>query len=192
MAQVNLELFKPYGESSNKNKIILCHTSRNLDEYLISLKYRLPAKYKKIPNYIISREGEVYKLLEDSQYTLFFKNDDFNQKSIVISLENLGWLEKIPLSQGYINWIGNIYKEPVFEKKWRDYLFWEPYTKAQLDIVPQLCKEICKHNSIDYQSIGHNVKIKMVEDASGIYCRANFDQLSTDLNPSFDFKVFNN
>lgn len=192
MALIDLTGFEATGKSNTKNKIILCHTSRNLDDYLISLKYRLPKNFKKIPNYIISREGEVFKLLDDNDYSLFFRSDELNQDSIIISLENLGWLEKKPLSNDYINWIGNIYKKPVFEKKWRDYHFWEPYTKQQQAMVAEICKEICNNNSIKYENIGHNVKIKLNKDLSGIFCRANLDTLATDLNPSFDFNIFNN
>lgn len=183
--------YESVGENHKKTKIILTHTSRNLDEYLISIKYRLPDIYRKVPNYIISRDGVILKLLEDYQYSNTLSDEALNKDSIIITLENLGWLEKIPLTNHYINWLGNIYNKPAFEKKWRDYFYWEPYNNIQVENLKELCLEICKNNSIPFQSVGHNVKIKGVGEYSGIMCRANYDYQSTDLNPSFDFKIFN-
>ena len=59
--------FYSNGISKDKNKIILLHSSRNSEEYLTSLKHRNNGKYTKIPNYFISKDGVVLKLLEDSK-----------------------------------------------------------------------------------------------------------------------------
>jgi hypothetical protein len=40
---------------SEKTQIILVHTARKIDEYLVSLKYRNNGIYNKIPHYVISR-----------------------------------------------------------------------------------------------------------------------------------------
>ena len=86
-----------------------------------------------------------------------------NQQSIIISLENLGWLEKEPLKNYHINWIGDIYKEKVFEKKWREKFFWDPYTKKQIDCLVFLCKKLCKSYNINLESIGHTeIKINSI------------------------------
>jgi hypothetical protein len=36
--------FNPIGEHKNKRQIILCHTSRDVEEYLTSLKFRYNKK----------------------------------------------------------------------------------------------------------------------------------------------------
>jgi len=51
--------FKTTGKQKKKKQIILCHTSREIGEYLSSLKYRLNGKFDRIPNYVISREGTI-------------------------------------------------------------------------------------------------------------------------------------
>ena len=39
--------FKPLGKQKKKSQIILTHTSRNVENYLASLRYRHNGKYKK-------------------------------------------------------------------------------------------------------------------------------------------------
>jgi hypothetical protein len=53
--------FKPVGKQKKKHQIILTHTSRNLGEYLMMLKYRYNGNFKRIPNYIVTRDGEILK-----------------------------------------------------------------------------------------------------------------------------------
>ena len=102
--------FKPSGKQKKKQQIILQHTSRNIEEYLLGLKYRFNGKYKKIPNYVVSRDGKVLQLLVNEHHGEIFSEENINRNSIIISLENLGWLEKEPLNNQYVNWIGDIYK----------------------------------------------------------------------------------
>jgi len=127
------------GVEKNKIQIVLTHTSRNADEYLTSLRNRYNKKYNKLPHYIITREGIILQTMDDENYGKMLNNSIYDKQSIIISLENLGWLEKQPLKNHHINWLGSIYKEKVFSKKWRDYFFWEPYTQIQLDKTAELC-----------------------------------------------------
>jgi N-acetyl-anhydromuramyl-L-alanine amidase AmpD len=175
---------------SDKNQIILVHTSRNVGEYLVSLKHRHNGDYNKIPHYVISRKGEIIQLLDNDQNTNFFNDPVYDKKSIVISLENLGWIEKEPLKNHYINWIGNIYKEKIVDKKWRDYFFWQPYTDIQLDNLAELSKDLSEKMSINLTCIGHNTKTNRMETFSGIFTRSNFDENYTDVSPAFDFEYF--
>ncbi len=110
-------------------KIILCHTSRNIDEYIISLRYRLDGKYDKIPHFLIDRHGKILNTLNLKYISNFFLSEEINENSIIICLENLGWLEKKPLKDVYVNWLGNIYKGEVLHKSWRDYNICQPYTE---------------------------------------------------------------
>jgi N-acetyl-anhydromuramyl-L-alanine amidase AmpD len=130
------------------------------------------------------------QLLGDSHYSNMFEDENINRNSIIISLENLGWLEKKPLTEHYVNWIGNIYKHNVFEKKWRDYFFWQPYTTSQVEKTAELCRYVLEENSIENNFIGHNTKINGAERYEGVICRSNFDSSYTDLSPSFNFEYF--
>jgi N-acetyl-anhydromuramyl-L-alanine amidase AmpD len=179
--------FKPVGKQKKKHQIILTHTSRNINDYLQSLKFRLNGEYKKIPNYIITREGKILQLLKNNEHSEYFSNININRNSIVVSLENLGWLQKEPLTDYYINWISDIYKGNVFERKWREHFFWQPYTEKQTESVGFLCKELLKNLKIKPQVVEHNTKINGIEKYVGIVTKSNFDTNYTDLSPAFNF-----
>lgn len=180
-----------FKKEDKKNQIVLCHTSRTLFDYMVSIKFRFGGKPIRLPHYIISRDGKILKLIDDELNGYFTNNDRINTKSIVVCLENLGWLEKEPLKQHHINWIGNIYKEKVFDRKWRDYFFWQPYTEMQVEKTAKLCLELIEKHKIEKNFIGHNTKVKGVESFIGIITRSNFDEFATDLSPAFDFEKFN-
>jgi len=182
--------FKTTGKQKKKKQIILCHTSRDIEEYLVSLKYRYNGKFDKIPNYVISRSGEILQLLPDNGNTNFFGDENINRNSIIVCLENLGWLEKKPLTNHYINWKGSIYTEEVYEKKWRDFFFWQPYTSNQIQATADLCTHLSETLHIEKRCIGHNTKVDGVHRFEGIVSRSNFDSNFTDLNPSFNFENF--
>ena len=183
--------FKGTGKQKRKKQIILCHTSREVEEYLTSLKVRYNSKYDKIPNYVITKSGTILQLLPDDAHSNFFYETNINKNSIIICLENLGWLEKKPLTNYYINWKGSIYNQEVYEKKWRDFFFWEPYSEEQVKSAAELCLHLTEILKIKKMCVGHNTKIEGVENFEGIVSKSNFDGKYTDLNPSFSFDTFN-
>lgn len=179
------------GETNNKkNKIVLTHTGRNSVNYVQSLKYRNNKKYKKIPNFIITRDGKVIQTLDPEKYVNYFSSEKMNKESVIVSLENLGWLEKVPLKNSYINWIGDIYNGEIFEKKWRDYIFWQPYTIEQMESCVLLCKKLSEDMSIKVNCVGHNTKINGAEKHEGILTKSNFELRNTDVSPAFNFEWF--
>ena len=180
--------FKSVGNYKNKKQILLTHTARNIKDYIRGLKYRLNGNYKKLPHYIISREGEIYQIIPPETYSNYIDIKTYNKSAIIISLENLGWLRKNPLKGGYINWIGNIYKDRIYERKWRGYFFWQPYTEIQMDSLSKLIKKLCVDFNIPETFIGHNVKVDKIEKFHGIASYSNYDTERTDLNPSFNFE----
>jgi N-acetyl-anhydromuramyl-L-alanine amidase AmpD len=182
--------FKPIGKQKKKKQIILCHTSREVEEYLVSLKFRYNGKFDRVPNYVINRDGKILQLLSDISHTNYFKEENINRNSIIICLENLGWLEKKPLTNSYINWKGSIYNQQVYEKKWRDYFFWQPYTESQMKSTADLCNQITETLRIDNRCIGHNTRVVGIENFEGIVTKSNFDSNFTDLSPSFNFETF--
>lgn len=179
--------FKPAGKQKRKKQIILCHTSREVEEYLTSLSFRYHTHYDKIPNYVVTKNGKVLQLMNDSCYSNIMHDTNINRNSIIVMLENLGWLEKKPLTDYHVNWIGNIYKQGTFEKKWRDYFIWQPYTTSQTETTAKLCNYLLEENSIEKNFIGHNTKIDGAERYEGVICRSNFDSMYTDLSPAFDY-----
>ena len=184
--------FKPLGKQKKKNQIILTHTGRNVENYLDSLLYRCNGKFDRIPNYVIKKNGDILQLLDNIEHTNYFNEPNINRNGIIISLENLGWLEKQPLENYYVNWIGDIYKGIPYERKWRDYFFWDKYTSNQIESLGYLLKTIMDEMKITKEITGHNTKINGIEIFKGIVSRSNFDVNYTDVNPSFDFDKLRN
>jgi N-acetyl-anhydromuramyl-L-alanine amidase AmpD len=182
--------FKTKLKSKKKKQIILCHSAREVNEYLTSLKFRSNGKFDRIPHFVITRDGKVLQLLDPKSKTRYFNNDIMDKDSIVVCLENLGWLMKKPLSEHYLNWIGNIYKQEVCEKKWREYSFWQPYTEEQLESTAKICGELCNEFSIPKRFVGHNTKVENIELFNGITTKSNYNTRFTDLSPAFDFQNF--
>lgn len=182
--------FKSIGKQKKKKQIILCHTSREVEEYLASLKFRYNSKYDKIPNYVITKNGTILQLLPNDGHTNFFTEDNINRNAIVVCLENLGWLEKKPLTTYYINWKESIYNQQVYEKKWRDFFFWEPYTTSQIEKTAELCNNLMTELRINKGCVTHNTRIEGIENFEGVVSRSNFNSKYTDLNPSFNFETF--
>jgi N-acetyl-anhydromuramyl-L-alanine amidase AmpD len=184
--------FPKFEKNKKKRQIILCHSNRPAENYLNSLKYRKNGNYDRIPNYFIDRNGQILNLISDDSYANFFSDDDVNRNSIVICLENLGWLQKTPLGLSYSNWIGDIYNKTIFERKWKDKIYWEPYSDEQLTSLTELSKKLLVKFSIDNKFIGHNTKVDGVKLFNGIVCRSNYNSRYTDISPAFNYEKFKN
>jgi len=182
--------FNSVGKNKRKKQIVLTHTSRNVSDYISSLKNRYNGKYDKTPHFIIQKDGRVFQMIDPSFYSNILDSEQQNKTSIVICLENLGWLKKNPLNSSYVNWIGDIYKEGIYERKWRGHFFWEPYTDAQMESLLELSLYLCEMFSVAPTCIGHNVKLDGIEKFEGIVTRSNFTTESTDLSPAFNFDYF--
>lgn len=182
--------FKSEGKNKNKKQIILCHTSREVGEYLTGLRLRNHGKYTKLPHFVVTRDGKILQLLSKNSNSNFFGDALPQTQSIIVSLENLGWLIKKPLTTDYSNWIGNIYKQEVYEKRWREYGLWQPYTDIQVEKTSRLCQWLCDELFISRKFVGHNTKIEGIELFNGVCSRSNFNLRFTDLSPAFDFSNF--
>lgn len=171
-------------------QIVLCNTNRQTPDFLKGIEVRKDGNYTKIPNYLIEKNGKIHHLTDDNVTSHFLtgyhKDKD---KVIVICLENLGWLKRRSDDGKYINWLGDIYNNKVYEKKWRGRLFWDIYSKKQFEKVIELTKNLCKEYNIPFEFIGHNVIVEGVENFNGIVCRSNYNEYWRDVNPSFNFEL---
>jgi N-acetyl-anhydromuramyl-L-alanine amidase AmpD len=167
-------------------RIIITNTKRTGEDYLKSLEFRNNGNYDKLPNYVVMKNGELIKTLEVGRDTNFFDEDVYNKNSIIISLENLGWVNKNTLSTTYSNWLG-VKINKVYEKKWRDKFFWDIYTDEQMNTLVDVCLNSCEQHKIPKKFIGHNTLIDGIEKFSGIITRSNFSSQDTDVSPSFNF-----
>ena len=109
--------FYSFTVKDRKTQIMLCHTGRDASNYYNSLKYRMDGEYKKIPHYLVTKEGYVVNLISPKSSSEFFGKPKIDNKTIFITLENLGWLKRNSRTGKHVNWIGDIYKGEVFRKK---------------------------------------------------------------------------
>lgn len=181
--------FKPLGESTQKKQIIICETKRDYKNFIMSLKHRYDGNNPYLPNYVISRDGEVYKIMEPKSYSMFMNKSEIDKSSIIICLENFGWLEKKPIENIYLNWIGDIYKKEVFERKWRGRNFWQPYDcEKQIKSLSDLLKNLCEEFKIPKICTETNVSLTNADKFRGVVSKSSFNVDFKDVNPSFDFK----
>ena len=175
-------------QGENK-QILLCNTQRETDLFLKSLDTRNNGKYKKIPNFVIKKDGKVVELHTEDVTTFFLPGYKIRRGVIVIALENRGWLKRRTQDGKYVDWLGDIYHNKVFEKKWRGKIFWDVYSDPQTKQLIELVNKICKKYRIPKESMGHNVLVEGVENFKGIVSRSNYNEYWTDINPSFNFEL---
>ena len=182
--------FNYLGTNQNKKQIIITETKRDYKNYINALKYRYNKKNTYLPNFIVTKEGEIYKILDSEKYSNYMQDQELDKNAIIIALENHGWLKKNALDNTFLNWVGDIYKKEVFEKKWRDQLFWDPYNEKQIEVLSKLTNQLCEEFNIPKTCIDSNVRQDGVENFRGIVTKSNFDFIHKDVNPSFNFKLF--
>lgn len=175
---------------TKKKQIFLYDTNRRLDDYIMKLIYRRNKKYDDIPHYIISKTGQIIKVFDTKYSSITFYDPSIDKFMVKIAMENLGWLNKNTITGVLHNWIGDPYRLKPFEKKWRDYYYWDPYTEEQINAVILLCKDICKEHNIPYLTVPSQGYLSNIRKFNGIVCKSNFLNIYTDINPSFDFNLF--
>jgi hypothetical protein len=176
-----------------KKQIILGDTFNHDMRHVFGWLHRFNGRYKKTAPFTINKDGVVYKHFEPKYKSLFFGVNDLDDKSIVILLENDGWLVKDNQKNEFITCIGDIYNKPdVINKKWRGYDYWCPYTEKQIESAVSLIKMLCNNFGIPMTSINHNTKIDKLFDYTGVLYKSNLSREYTDLNPTFDCVEFKN
>jgi hypothetical protein len=178
---------------SIKKQIVIGNTNNHDMKHYIGWVNKYNGKYKKTAAFTIDVDGIVYKHFEPKYQSEYFKDLKQNNKSIVILLENDGWLTKDVEKNSFLSWLGYIYKEQeVFEKKWRSHTYWAQYKKEQIDSAVKLVKDLCNEFYIPLTAMTHNVKMDDLDDYNGILYKSNIETYYTDLSPAFDFEYFIN
>jgi hypothetical protein len=150
-------------------------------------------RYKKTAHYTISLDGLIYEHINPKYTTELLGETLFDNDTIYIVLENEGWLIKdLNIENSYINYVGNIYNriDVVCQKKWRNKLFWAPYSEQQFNSSVHLIKHLMLVNNISGDVPITNIKINGQLDQYGVLYRSNIDGKYTDLNPCWDFINF--
>jgi len=179
---------------NTKTQIVIGHTNNNEMKHYNGWLHRHNGKYQKTAAFTIDAAGSIYKHFEPKLQSKFFGNQELDDKSIVILLDNDGWLIKDNTKNQYITWNGHIYKEPtkIVEKRWRGYNYWSPYTKEQMESAKDLVKLLCEQFEIPMTSIIHNTKVENFNGYEGVIYKSNLERHFTDLSPAWDFQEFKN
>jgi len=173
-----------------KTQILLYDTKRRFDDFIKMLKYRRNGKYEDIPHFCITKTGKVYKLIEPDYMTKTFGDTSIDKKQIKIAIENLGWLNRNTIMGTYSNWINDVYRGEPHLRGWRGYFYWDIYTKEQLIALSNLSLVLCAHYDIPYQIVPSSGYFENAKNFNGIVSKSNFSDIYTDINPSFNFNIF--
>jgi N-acetyl-anhydromuramyl-L-alanine amidase AmpD len=177
---------------SQKKQIVLGNTFNDDMKHLAGWNTKYNGKYKKTAAFTISKNGQIYKHFDPKYYSSYFNTNEQNIKSILILIENYGWLIKDNKKNTFNNWLGGEYTgdRNILEKKWRDYMYWEPYNNEQLESTIYLILKLCSEFNIPKIAIGHNTKIDDLYEFEGVLYKSNIEKHYTDLNPNWKFDIF--
>ena len=175
---------------TKKTQILLYDTGRRADDFINKLKYRKNGKYSEIPHFVVTKLGTVYQLYDTNYYSNTFEEPKVDKQFIKIAIENLGWLNKNTITGFLNNWIGDPYRSEPFVRNWRNYYFWDKYNDGQLESVADLCNHLCELHDIPKQMVQSQGYLENVIKFRGVVCKSNFSNIYTDINPSFNFRIF--
>ena len=170
-----------------KDKIILTNTNATLQEHFTKLTTRVNGKFDRSPTFTVSTTGVIYQHFDPTFYTNLMQEEKIDRSSIIISLENVGYLIKNETDGSYYDWRGSQYKGRVFEKAWRSKRYWAKYTNRQINALIDLVNYLCIEYNIEKNFIGSNVSIHKPETFKGVLNRSNFYSFRYDLSPAMDF-----
>ena len=185
----NLNIVK---RKSKKTQILLYDTQRRIDDFINKIRYRKNGGYEDVPHFVVSKLGIVYRLFDPNHSSKTFYNPQIDKKQIKIAIENLGWLNKNTITGVLNNWIDDPYRSEPYVRNWRNYYFWDRYNEDQLKSLSELCDYLCDKHEIFKQTVPSQGYMEKVSNFKGIVCKSNFSSIYTDINPSFNFKVFFN
>ena len=186
----NLTGLKIKKRKYKKTQILLYDTGRKFDFFIKKLKYRNFGVTEDIPHFCITKTGKIYNFLNPEYGSKTFGDPKTDNKQIKIVLENLGWLNKNTITGIYENWLGDVYRGTPHIRSWRRYMDWDPYTEDQLQALADLCLVLCVKYSIDYFCVPSSGYIENAKNIDGIVSKSNFLDIYTDINPSFNFNIF--
>ncbi len=179
-----------YRRKTKKTQILLYDTTRRSDDFLNMIKYRKNGKYEEIPHFLITKLGTIYQLFDTNYSSKTFDFIDVDKRIIKIAIENLGWLNRNTITGFMSNWINDPYRSEPHIKNWRNYFYWDKYNNEQIQIVANLCNDLCEKHKIPKQIVPSQAYYENIINFNGVICKSNFSNIYTDINPSFDFKKF--
>ena len=175
-----------------KKQIVIGHTLNKDMKHVIGWKKRNNGEYKKTAAFTIDAAGVVYQHFDPRYQSKYFGKLELDTKSIIILLENEGWLNRNLPDETFYNWKGDIYNGRVVGKLWRGYNKWAHYSDKQFETCVELVKMLCDEFFIPNIAMSHNTKIDDLSDFNGVIYKSNIEKYYTDLSPAWDCEEFKN
>jgi N-acetyl-anhydromuramyl-L-alanine amidase AmpD len=179
-------------KETKKTQIVIGHTNNHDMKHYHGWLHRYNKKYKKTAAFTIDVAGCVYKHFDPKYKSTYFGNKELDDKSIIVLIENDGWLNRNIPNDEFYTWKGDIYKNTVTDKLWRGYNSWSNYSDEQFESAIELVKYLCEEYDIPNHVFGHNTKAYDLTGYEGVLYKSNIEKHFTDLSPSWDFKQFKN
>lgn len=177
-------------KKSKKTQILLYDTQRRADDFINKIRYRRNGKFDDVPHFLVTKLGMVYQLFDTNHSSNTFGDPNKDKKIIKIAIENLGWLNKNTITGFLYNWIGDPYRSEPHIRNWRNHYFWDKYNEEQMKNVSELCDLLCDKHEIFKQVVPSQGYLENASNFKGIVCKSNFSNIYTDINPSFNFRIF--
>jgi len=179
-------------KKSVKTQILLYDTQRRLDDFINKIKYRRNGQYDDVPHFIVTKLGSIFQLFDTKYSSTTFRDPIKDKKMIKVAVENLGWLTKNTITGVLNNWIDDPYRSEPHIRNWRNHFHWDKYNEDQLNVLSKLCEQLCDEHKIPKQTVPSQGYLENASNFKGIVCKSNFSSIYTDINPSFNFRVFFN
>jgi hypothetical protein len=175
-----------------KKQIVIGHTNNNDMKHVVGWKKRNNGQYNKTAAFTIDAAGVVYKHFDPKYQSKYFGKLELDTKSIIILLENDGWLTRKNANSAFYNWKGDIYNGRVVGKLWRGNNSWSHYTDKQFESCVELVNMICDEFFIPNVAMSHNTKIDDLSDFQGVVYKSNIERYYNDLSPAWNCEEFKN
>lgn len=175
-----------------KKQIVIGNTYNSKMRHVIGWQKRNNGLHKKTAAFTIDAAGVVYKHFEPSFQSKYFSTLEQNTKSIVVLLENDGWLTRNLPDERFYTWKGNIYNGIVVGKLWKGFNKWATYTQEQIDSCVELVDSLCEEFFIPKTVIGHNTKIDNISEYNGVLYKSNIAKHFFDVSPAWNCEEFKN
>ena len=175
-----------------KKQIVIGHTNNHDMKHFVGWQKRNNGQYKKTAAFTIDAAGVVYKHFEPTFQSKYFGKLELDTKSIIILLENDGWLTRKLPDETFYNWKGDIYNGRVVGKMWRGNNKWAHYTDEQFEACAELVTMLCDEFFIPNVAMSHNTKIEDLSEFHGIIYKSNIERYYNDLSPAWNCEEFKN
>jgi uncharacterized UPF0160 family protein len=175
-----------------KKQIVIGNTFNNNMKHFIGWKHRYNGHYKKTAAFTINAAGVVYKHFDPVFQSKYFGKIELDTKSIIVLIENDGWLTRKNDTDEFYTWKGDIYNGRVVGKTWRGNHTWANYTDEQFNSCVKLVSELCEEFFIPNIAMSHNTKVDDLTDFKGVIYKSNIEKYYMDVTPAWDFENFKN